>query len=89
MSGPPVVTCPAGVWTRVYQWSAVFGLVYVSVKGTPSPAMKYREYSSSPPFFVEATATFTSQTPLVVGPSPYVEIWVNPPVSTAIFVSGT
>lgn len=89
MSGPPIVSCPAGVWTRVYQWSAVFGLVYVSVKGRASPAMKYREYSASPPFYLEGNATFTSQTPLVVGPTPYLELWVNPPVSTAIYVVGT
>jgi hypothetical protein len=90
MSGPPVVTCPAGVWTRIYQFSATFGVVYVTLKGPPSPAMKYREYSASPPFYLENTATFGSAaTMLFVGPSPYVELWVNPKVSTSIFVSGT
>jgi hypothetical protein len=89
MSGPPVVFCPAGTWTRIYQWSAVFGLVYVSIKGPASPNMSYREYSSSPPFYMEGTMTFTTNTALIVGQSPYVEIWVRPLVTTRIFVSGT
>ena len=90
MSGTPVIACPAGIWTRIYQFSATFGVVYISVKGPPSPDMSCREYSAALPFYMEGTFTFgSSSTPLVVGPSPYVELWVNPRVSTSIHVLGT
>jgi hypothetical protein len=89
MSGIPVVICPAGVWTRVYQWSVTFGVIYVTIKGAPSPPMQYREYSASPPFYGEGKYLFGSQTPFYAVPTPYFELWVKPPVTTSIFVSGT
>jgi hypothetical protein len=80
------VSCPAGAWTRIAQTPAPFGFVYVStnsgVVGT-----RYREYSAALPFYLENSAQFGSFTPLVVGPTPYVELWVNPSVSTLMRVT--
>ena len=80
------ISCPAGVWTRICQTPAPFGFVYVSTNG-PSPVVRYHEYSASAPFYLEGSAQFASFTPLVVGPTPYVELWVNPPVSTLMRVT--
>jgi hypothetical protein len=80
------VSCPARVWTRICATIAPFGFVYVSTSG-PSPVVTYHVYSASPPFYVQSEAQFGSFTPLIVGPTPYVEIWVNPPTNTVMRVT--
>jgi hypothetical protein len=80
------VSCPAGAWTRICQTPAPFGFVYVSTNGGTVGA-RYREYSAALPFYFENSAQFGSNTPLVVGPTPYVELWVNPFTSTFLRVT--
>jgi len=84
--GTSWVSCPAGSWTRICQWPAPFGFVYVSTNGGVASA-RYREYSAALPFYLEGSAQFGSFTPLVVGPTPYVELWVNPFTSTVLRVT--
>lgn len=84
MSGG-VVTCPAGVWTRVVQTPTLTGFVRIVCYG-PVNVVSYRMYSSSVPFYVQSTRRILKSpgTDIFVGPSPYVEIWINPPVTTRI-----
>jgi hypothetical protein len=72
------VSCSTGGFTRVYQSASPFGFVYLwAQSGGPVP-VTYREYSSSPPFFLESSITVTTKTTLVVGPTPYIELWIKP-----------
>ena len=80
------VSCPAGAWTRICQTPAPFGFVYVSSNSGVVGA-RYREYSAALPFYLENSAQFGSYTPLVVGPTPYVELWVNPSTSAVMRVT--
>jgi hypothetical protein len=84
--GAQWISCPAGAWTRICQWTAPFGFVYVSTDG-PAPVVSYKVFSAAPPFSFGSTAQFTSYTPLVVGPTPYIELWINPPTSTLMRVT--
>ena len=86
MSAGGFVSCPAGAWTRICQWPAPFGFVYVSTSGGAVTA-NYRVYSAGPPHYFDGTALFGSFTPLVVGPTPYVELWVNPVTSSLLRVT--
>jgi hypothetical protein len=84
--GAQWVSCPAGSWTRICQTHAPWGFVYVSTNG-PAPVVRYREYSAALPFYLENSAQFGNYTPLVVGPTPYLELWVYPPISTQMRVT--
>jgi hypothetical protein len=65
---------------------APFGFVYVWNEGS-AQSIRYREYSASPPFYLENSVNFGYKTTLVVGPTPYVELWVNPSRSTTMRVT--
>jgi hypothetical protein len=69
--------CRPGVFTRVYGGPSPWGFVYVWAASPPAQ-VTYREYSSSPPFYLEEGLTVGQKTTLVVGPTPYLEIQINP-----------
>lgn len=71
------ITCPRGTWSRVFQGPAPWGFVYLW-SASPPANVSYREYSAGLPFYYAGSLTVQMKTTVVVGPSPYVEIWVNP-----------
>lgn len=74
------VNCPSGGFTRIYASPSPFGFVYVWAQNPPAN-VQYQIYNSSPPFYLSGTMTVQAQSTLFVGPTLYVEIWINPQVA--------
>jgi hypothetical protein len=71
------VLCLAGQWTRIYQNPSPFGFVYLWAH--PNPVhITYRQYSAGIPPCWHAEMDVGEQSTLIVGPTPYIGIWVNP-----------
>jgi hypothetical protein len=72
------IQCSPGVYTKVFQGPALFGFVYLWTTVVPIN-VSYRIYSSGIPFYFQNTMDLTNaQTTIVCGPSPYIELYVNP-----------
>ncbi len=73
------VYCEAGKFTRIYQGMSLSGWATFWAQGTPPPAsVHYREYSASPPFYFEDGFSISVKHQQFVGPTPYLELHLNP-----------
>lgn len=78
MSSTGWINCEPGRWTRIYQAPALLGVLHVSEINSGPVDVQWREYSAGIPFVNSGNLTVGRETLLVVGPSPWVELWINP-----------
>lgn len=84
------VSCPPGIWTRVYQNPIPFAFIYIWLGGsTPSVNLSWRRYFEVPPFFTEGSGSISNgkNTWFLPPPALYNEFWVNPVAACAIRVT--